>query len=100
MDFQRKVPLVTKSIGLALKELYFVVHAFDFSGVNGIVTMIDDTVAMTIEHVGKLDQRFTPGGPGQLTPVVKRLWFCEIWPMEIEISINQLSMNPRHRRSR
>src|SRR3989339_899594 len=60
-NFQGKISLVWKSIRLSfndfdLTRLYLfgqVVNPFEFTGMNVVVTVINDSVAITLEHVSK-----------------------------------------------
>ena len=37
-------------ICLTLDNLYFIINPFEFSGMNGVITMIQDAVAVTFQH--------------------------------------------------
>ena len=65
VNFQRKVAQIVKSICFTLNDLYFVIHTFEFSGVNGVVAVVEDTVAMSFKHVGKVVHRRLVYGAGQ-----------------------------------
>jgi hypothetical protein len=40
-------------------------HPFEFSGVNGVVAVVENTVAMSFKHVGKVVHRRLVYGAGQ-----------------------------------
>ena len=40
-------------IGFSFNDLYFIIHPFKFSVVNGVIAVIQDTVAMSFQHIGK-----------------------------------------------
>ena len=42
-----------ESIGFAFNDLYFVIDPFKFSGVNGVITVIEDTVAISLQRFDK-----------------------------------------------
>ena len=47
-----------EAISFALNDLYFVIHPFKFSCVNGVITVVDDTVAVSFECLGKCSYRW------------------------------------------
>jgi hypothetical protein len=53
IDFQRKVAQIPEAIGFAFNDFDFVVNPFDLTGVDGIITVIDNTVTVALKHVGK-----------------------------------------------
>ncbi len=53
LDFQREVAQVMESIGFSFNNLYFVIQPFKLFGVNGVIAVIEDAVAMTLKHRGK-----------------------------------------------
>jgi len=54
VNFQRKVAQIVESICFTLNDLYLVIHPFEFSSVNGVVAVVENTVAMSFKHVGKI----------------------------------------------
>ena len=40
---------------------------------DGVVTVVEDPVAMSLQHVGKGAQRLLLEGSGQWTPLIERL---------------------------
>jgi hypothetical protein len=40
-------------IGFSFNDLYFVIHPFKFSGVNGVIAVIKDAVPVSLQHFGK-----------------------------------------------
>ncbi len=65
VDFQCKVAQIVESIGFSFNDFYLVIHPFKFSGVNGVIAVIEDTVAMSFQHVGKGVHRWVVYGSGQ-----------------------------------
>ena len=43
-------------IGFALYNLYFIVNPFEFAGMNGVIAVVEDSVTITIQHLGKAAQ--------------------------------------------
>jgi len=39
-----------KAVGLSFDDFYFVVYPFNFTGMNLVITMIQDTVSMSFQH--------------------------------------------------
>ena len=37
-------------VSFTLNDFYFVINPFEFSGMNGVITMIQDAVAVTFQH--------------------------------------------------
>ena len=42
-----------ESIGFPFYYFDFVVNSFDFSSMDGIITVVDNAVSMSLKHVGK-----------------------------------------------
>jgi len=53
VNFQRKVSQVMKTIGFTFNDLDFVIHPFQFAGVDGVITMVQNTIAVSLKHFGK-----------------------------------------------
>jgi len=70
-DFQGKVTQIMKAVGLALDDFDLVVHPFQLAGVDGVVTVVQDAVAMTIEHLSKFVQGAVIQRPGQRAPLIQ-----------------------------
>ena len=51
-----KVAHVMKAVGFALDDFYLFVHLFQFTDVDGVITMVQDAVAVTLHHLGNLVQ--------------------------------------------
>ncbi len=62
-----------ETVRLAFDNFYFVVHPFDFSCVKGEIALVDNAVAMPVEHLGEFVQNPDLEGPGQIAPVVQSL---------------------------
>jgi len=73
IDFQCKVAQVMKAVGLTLDELDLVVHPFQFAGVDGVLTVIEDAVAVTLQHLGKRVQGAVIHRTGQRAPFIQGL---------------------------
>ena len=71
--FQRKVAQIVKSVCFTFDDFDFVIHTFQLSGVDGIITMIKDPVSISFQHPGKACHRWVFYGPGQFAPVIKSL---------------------------
>jgi hypothetical protein len=68
-DFQGKVTIVVKAIGLALDDFDLVVDAFELAGMDRMVTVIQDAVAIVLQAPGKLDDVRVADGARQGTPL-------------------------------
>jgi hypothetical protein len=44
------------SIGFPFNDLYFIVNPFQFSGMDGIVTVIQNAITMAVQHFAKVVQ--------------------------------------------
>ena len=62
-----------EAVGLALDDLDLVVDPFEFPRMDGVVTVVEDPIAVSLQHVGKGAQRFVLEGSGQRTPLIERL---------------------------
>jgi hypothetical protein len=58
-----------ESICFALYDLYFIVNPFEFAGMNGVIAVVEDSVTITIQHLGKAAQG----------PIIYRI--CQITPV-------------------
>ncbi len=47
IDFQRKVSQVMISVGFTFDDFDFVIHPFQLSGVDRIITVIEDAVSIS-----------------------------------------------------
>jgi hypothetical protein len=56
IDFESEVALVMVAVSLAFDNLDFVVDPFQFAGVDGVVTVVEDPVAVPLQHLGELVQ--------------------------------------------
>jgi len=73
VDFQCEVPQVMKAVGFSLDDLDLVVDPLQLPGVDGVVAVVEDPIAISLQHPGKGRQRFLFEGSGQGTPLVDRL---------------------------
>ena len=46
-----------KAVCFSLDDFNLVIHAFDFTGVNLVITMIQDTVSVSLKHISKASNR-------------------------------------------
>ena len=46
--FQRKVAQVMESISFTFNDFYLVIDPFKFAGMNGVIAVVNDTVAISI----------------------------------------------------
>ena len=58
IDFQRKVAQIVKSVCFTFDDFDFVIHTFQLSGVDRIITMIEDAVSISFQHPGKACHRW------------------------------------------
>ena len=58
------------TIGFSFDHLDLVVHTFQLSSVNGIITVIEDAVTVSIEHLGKCPDLRMIYRSGQCTPII------------------------------
>jgi hypothetical protein len=58
IDFQRKVAKIVETIGFTFNDFYLVIHPFKFSSMNGVIAVIEDAIAIAIQHPGKAVQRW------------------------------------------
>ena len=42
-----------EAIGFALYDFNFVINPFEFAGMDSVLAMIKDTIAVSIQHLGK-----------------------------------------------
>jgi 8-oxo-dGTP pyrophosphatase MutT (NUDIX family) len=52
-DLQRKVSQIMVAIGFAFDNFDFVIYAFQDSGMDGIVAMVENPVPITAKHLGE-----------------------------------------------
>ena len=57
------------TIGFSFDHLDLVVHTFQLSSVNGIITVIEDAVTVSFKGVGELLDRRMFGATGQSAPL-------------------------------
>ena len=65
IDFQCKVAKIMESISFSFNDFYLVIHPFKFSGVNGVIAVIENTVAISLQHGDKGVHRPVVYGSGQ-----------------------------------
>ena len=53
VNFKGKVSQIVKTISFTFNDLNLVINPFQFSSMNGIVTMIKDAIAMAFKHFYK-----------------------------------------------
>ena len=60
-----------ESIGFSLDHLYLVVNTFQFAGVDRVITMIQNTISPSLQHVGKFVHIRMVNGSGKRTPLIQ-----------------------------
>ena len=50
VNFQLKISQIMKAIGFTFNDLDFVIHSLQFTGMDGIFTMVQDAIAMAFKH--------------------------------------------------
>lgn len=50
VNFQLKISQVMKAISFTFNDLDFVINPFQFTGMDGIFTMVQDAIAMAFKH--------------------------------------------------
>jgi len=51
--FQGKVAQIVEAIGFSFNDLYFVIDPFQLSSVNGEIAVIQNAIAISLQHLGK-----------------------------------------------
>ena len=59
-----------KAVGLAFNDFDFVVNPFQFTGMDGIFTMVQDAIPMAFKHFYEAVQRAIIQRAGKLTPMI------------------------------
>lgn len=62
-----------EAVGLALDDLDLVVDPFELPRMDGVFAVVEDPLAVSLQHVGKGAQRLLFEGSGQRTPLIERL---------------------------
>lgn len=62
-----------KAIGSSLNDLDLVVYPFQLTGMDGMVTVVENPVVIFLEHDGELAQMSVFQATGQGTPLIKGL---------------------------
>ncbi len=60
-----------KAVCFSFDDFDLVVDPLQFTGVDGVITVVQDAVAMTIEHLSKFVQGAVIQRPGQRTPLIQ-----------------------------
>ena len=60
-----------KPIGFTFNDLDFVIHPFQSASMDGILTMVQDAIAMAFKHRCKAVQSTMIQRAGQRTPMIK-----------------------------
>ena len=58
-------------IGLALNDFNFVIDPFYFAGMNGVITMVDNSITVALQHPYKGVYRAIFNGPSKIAPLIK-----------------------------
>lgn len=62
-----------ETIGFTFNDFDFVIDPFQFAGMDGIITMIQDTIAIAFKHLSETVQGVIVQRAGQCTPLIQRL---------------------------
>jgi len=73
VNFQRKVSQVMKTIGFTFNDLDFVINPFQLTSMEGILTMVQNAIAMAFKHFYKAVQSAMIQRAGQFTPMIQCL---------------------------
>jgi hypothetical protein len=68
VDFQGKVAQIVKAIGLAFDDFDHFVDPVQFAGVDAVIAVVLDSVAMPLQHFGKFVHSTVIDRSSQLTP--------------------------------
>ena len=61
------------SIGSSFDDFDFVINPFQFSGMNGVVTVVENPIPVAFKGVGKLGDSFVSDSAGQSAPLIDSL---------------------------
>ncbi len=50
VNFQGKISQIMKAVGFTFNDFDFVVNPFQFAGMDGVFTMVQDAIAMSFKH--------------------------------------------------
>ena len=73
VDFQGKVSQVMKTIGLAFNDFNFVIHPFQPTSVDGVITVVDDSVTVPFQHPDKCVHGSIVKGSSKIAPLIECL---------------------------
>ena len=62
-----------ETIGFTFNDFYLVIHPFKFSGMNGVIAVIEDAISIVFQRVCKLGHRLLVEGSSQLAPLIECL---------------------------
>ncbi len=62
-----------KAVCFSFDDFNLVIHPFDFTGVNLVITMIQDAVSMSLKHFYKAGNRWMIKGSCHSAPAIERL---------------------------
>ena len=62
-----------KTIGLAFNDFNFVIHPLQLTSVDGVITVVDDSVTVPIEHSDKCVHRSIVKGSSKIAPLIECL---------------------------
>ena len=63
-----------EAIRFTFNDFNFVIHPFEFTGMNGVLTVIQDSITISIKHLGKGVHRPVVQATGQGTPIIQRFF--------------------------
>ncbi len=70
-NVQDKVAQVAKAVCFSFDDCDLVVHPFQFAGVDGVVTVIYDAIAVAFKHLGKFAQGTVIQRSGRRAPMIQ-----------------------------
>ena len=62
-----------KSIGFAFDNFNFIVYPLKFSGMDGVIEVVDDPVTVSVQHFNKSVYRSYFEGASQIAPLIDSL---------------------------
>jgi hypothetical protein len=72
-NLEREVAQVMEAIGLSFDDFDFIVYSFQFSGMNRVVTVIQNSITVVFKGFSKLADCWVFDSPGQGTPFIQSL---------------------------
>jgi len=57
VNFQCKISQIMKAVGSTFNDFDFIINPFQFAGMDGILTMVQDAITMAFKHFRKAGKR-------------------------------------------